>query len=144
MFHKITAVAPLAGYRLLAHFSDGQAKEYDLTPLLDQISAFRAFEDTPGLFEQVRVDAGGYGVSWNDDLDLSSDEIFAHGQPVTTPFDRLLSFGDATELWGLNESTLRKAVSYRKLVDGIDVKKYGKQWLVTRDAMEREYGPPRA
>ena len=53
----------------------------------------------------------------------------------------MLSFGDATALWGLNESTLRKAVSYRKLADGIDVKKFGKQWVVTRSAMEREYGP---
>ena len=144
MFHKITAAAPLPDLRLLAHFSDGQAREYDLAPLLDRLDAFRALKDTPGLFEQVQVDAGGFGVSWNDDLDLSSDEIFDHGRPVSTPFDRLLSFGDATELWGLNESTLRKAVSYRRLVNGIDVKKFGKQWLVTRDAMEREYGPPRA
>ena len=88
------------------------------------------------------MDPGGYGVSWNDDLDLSADELFANGQPVSTPFDRLLSFGDATQLWGLSESTLRKAVSYRRLVDGVDVKKFGKQWLVTRDAMEREYGQP--
>ncbi|MCQ2799394.1 MAG: DUF2442 domain-containing protein, partial [Bacilli bacterium] len=44
-------------------------------------------------------------------------------------------------LWNLNESTLRKAVSYGKLIDGIDVSKYGKQWVVTMKAMEREYGP---
>lgn len=47
---------------------------------------------------------------------------------------------DATDLWGLNESTLRKAVAYRKLVEGVDVQKFGKQWVVTRDAMERKYG----
>ena len=143
MFHKITAAAPLPELRLLVHFSDGQARKYDVSPLLDRFPAFRALNEVPGLFQQVRVDAGGYGVSWNDDIDLSADELFEHGQPVSTPFDRLLSFADATELWGLSESTLRKAVSYRKLVDGLDVKKYGKQWLVTRDAMEREYGQPR-
>lgn len=143
MFHKITTVAPLPDFRLLAHFSDGQAKEYDLKPLFAKYAVFHDTKETPGLFELVKVDAGGYGVSWNDDLDLSADEIFTNGRPVSTPFDRLLSFGDATELWGLSESTLRKAVSYRRLVDGIDVKKYGKQWLVTRDAMEREYGQPR-
>lgn len=143
MFHKITIVAPLPNFRLLAHFSDGQAKEYDLKPLFEKYAVFRDLEAIPGLLEQVQVDTGGYGVSWNDDLDLSADEIFANGSIVSTPFDGLLSFGDATELWGLSESTLRKAVSYRKLVDGVDVKKYGKQWLVTRDAMEREYGQPR-
>lgn len=144
MFHKITAAAPLSGLRLLVHFSDGQAREYDCTPLPERFPAFCSLVDVTGLFQQVRVDPGGYGVSWNDDLDLSADELFEHGHPVTTPFDRLLSFADATELWGLSESTLRKAVSYRKLIDGIDVRKFGKQWLVTRDAMEREYGQPRA
>ena len=31
------------------------------------------------------------------------------------PFDGLLSFSEATSLWGLNESTLRKAIVYGKL-----------------------------
>ena len=34
-----------------------------------------------------------------------------------------------------------KAVAYHKLVEGVDAQKYGKQWIVTRNAMEREYGP---
>ncbi len=143
MLHKITAAAPLPGLHLLVHFSSGEAREYDLSALPERFPAFRALQTVPGLFELVRVDAGGYGVSWNDDLDLSAEELYSHGVPVSTPFDRLLSFADATELWGLSESALRKAVAYRRLVDGVDVKKYGKQWLVTRDAMEREYGQPR-
>ncbi len=53
-----------------------------------------------------------------------------------------MSFADASELWGLSESALRKAVSYGKIVPGVDARKYGKQWIVTRDAMEREYGNP--
>jgi hypothetical protein len=31
------------------------------------------------LSRAVRVDAGGYGVSWNDDLDLSEDELWVNG-----------------------------------------------------------------
>ena len=42
-------------------------------------------------------------------------------------------------MWGLNESTLRKAVSYGKLVDGVDVCKFGKQWVVMIKSMEREW-----
>lgn len=54
-----------------------------------------------------------------------------------------MAFSDATTLWGLNESTLRKAVSYGKLVNGVDVCKYGKQWIVSSvEAMQREYGNP--
>ncbi len=59
---------------------------------------------------------------------------------MTNPFDGLLSFKEATDRWGLNESTLRKAVAYGKLVEGVDCKKFGKQWIVTEQAMIREYG----
>ena len=71
------------------------------------------------------------------------DELYENGVAVETPFDGLLAFSDATELWGLNESTLRKAISYGKLVNGVDVCKFGKQWVISRDAMQREYGEPK-
>ena len=66
--------------------------------------------------------------------------LWENGDVVETPFDGLMAFSDATELWGLNESTLRKAIAYGKLVNGVDVCKFGKQWVVSIDAMKREYG----
>ncbi len=59
---------------------------------------------------------------------------------MKTPFDGLMALGDATSIWGLHESTLRKAISYGKLVDGVDVYKFGKQWVISAEAMKREYG----
>ena len=94
-------------------------------------------------FFDVKVDQGGYGISWSDNIDLSCDELFFNGKIIKTPFDGLIAFTEACQLWNLNESTLRKAVSYGKLVEGIDVCKYGKQWVVTKQAMIREYGEPR-
>ena len=38
-----------------------------------------------------------------------------------------MDFTDATQLWGLNESTLRKAISCGKPVNGVDACKYGKK-----------------
>ena len=55
-------------------------------------------------------------------------------------FDNLLSFKEASQLWNLDDSTLRKAVANGKLIDGQDVKKFGKQWIITIEAMERVYG----
>ena len=63
---------------------------------------------------------------WNDELDLSCDELWENGVQANTPFDGLMSFGVATLLWGLNESTLRKAVVYGKLINGVDICKFGK------------------
>ena len=101
-------------------------------------------ENSPELFSSVEVDKGGCGIIWNDDLDLSCDELFENGKTVKTPFDGLMAFTDATQLWGLNESTLRKAIAYGKLVNGVDACKYGKQWVISTEAMKREYGQPKA
>ena len=63
---------------------------------------------------------------YNDDLDLSCDEVWENGTEVATLFDGLISFLDTSELWDLSESTLRKAVAYGKIVPGVDARKYGK------------------
>lgn len=119
-------------------------KIYDVKPLFAKWVPFKALENAPKLFSGVEVDTGGYGIIWNDDLDLSCDELFENGETVKTPFDGLMAFTDATQLWGLNESTLRKAIAYGKLVNRVDACKYGKQWVISTEAMKREYGQPKA
>ncbi len=139
MFHKIKNVSPLPEYKLSVQFSEGVTKIYDVKPLFQRLPVFKALENN-NEFASVYVDVGGYGIIWNDDLDLSCDELWDNGVTIQTPFDGLIAFSDATQLWGLNESTLRKAISYGKLVNGVDVCKFGKQWVVSIDAMIREYG----
>ena len=140
MFHKIKSVVPLSNYKLIVQFSEGVTKIYSVSPLFEKIPGFQILKETTGLFAEVFVDVGGHGIVWNDDVDLSCEELWENGKVMQTPFDGLISFGDATELWGLNESTLRKAISYGKLKNGVDVCKFGKQWVVSAEAMQREYG----
>ncbi len=141
MFHKIKNVSALPNYKLSVQFSEGVTKIYDVAPLIEKYEMFSDLK-SPEIFSSVKVDVGGYGVIWGDEFDISCDELFANGEQVKTPFDGLMAFSDATTLWGLNESTLRKAVAYGKLVNGVDVCKYGKQWIVSVEAMQREYGNP--
>ena len=143
MFHKIKSVGVLPEYELCVQFAEGVTKIYDVKPLFEKWKPFKALDGNPALFSGVEVDAGGYGIVWNDDIDLSCDELFENGQTVRSPFDGLIAFTDATELWGLNESTLRKAIAYGKLVQGVDACKFGKQWVISAEAMRREYGDPR-
>lgn len=142
MFHKIKSVTPLPDNILLVQFSEGVTKRYDLNPLLEKYPMFSPLKEQPELYFSVIVDTGGYGVIWNDDIDIACDELYFNGETVKTPFDGLIAFSDATQLWGLNESTLRKAITYGKLINGQDVCKYGKQWVISSDAMRREYGTP--
>ena len=143
MFHKVKAVNALENYRLSVQFAEGITKIYNVSQLFDKWEAFRYLKDNSSLFSNVQVDVGGYGIIWNDELDISCDELYANGEIIKTPFDGLMSFNDATTLWGLNESTLRKGITYGKLVNGVDVCKFGKQWIISMDAMKREYGEPK-
>ena len=141
MFHKIKNIFPLEDYKLLVQFVSGVTKIYDVKPLFKWKEVFNTLKEN-GLFYDVSIDIGGNGIVWNDDVDLSCDELWENGKTIETPFDGLISMGDATSIWGLNESTLRKAISYGKLKNGIEVCKYGKQWVVSINSMIREYGEP--
>lgn len=52
-----------------------------MEPLIKSHPAFALLRDHD-FFCRVRVDAGGYGISWNDDIDLSSNEVYEHGESV--------------------------------------------------------------
>ena len=57
--------------------------------------------------------------------------------------DEVMTFSAASEKWGLGESTLRSTVRTDKLQEGIDYRKSGKVWNITKDAMIRVYGEPK-
>lgn len=144
MFHKIKSVTAMPDFILCVQFSEGVTKHYDLKPLFDKYPMFAPLREHPELYHSVTVDVGGYGIIWNDDIDIACDELYFTGVSVKTPFDGLIAFSDATQIWGLNESTLRKAIAYGKLINGQDVCKFGKQWVISSEAMNREYGLPKA
>lgn len=139
MFHKIKNVSAFPDYKLSVQFSEGVTKIYDVSRLFDKYPMFCISTEE---FFKVTVDVGGYGIVWNDNLDLACEELWTNGTVVETPFDGLMAMSDATQIWGLNESTLRKAISYGKLINGVDVCKFGKQWVVATESMIREYGQP--
>lgn len=78
MFHKIKNVKPLKNYILEVIFQDDICKYYDVSCLFNKWQVFKKLT-TDGLFQQVKVDQGGYGVSWNDEIDLSCDELWENG-----------------------------------------------------------------
>ena len=76
----VRAVRPLSGKKLLVTFSTGEVRCYDCRPLLSQ-EPFRALEDA-GLFLRVHADPRGYGVIWNDEIDLAESELWINGTPA--------------------------------------------------------------
>ena len=142
MIHTIRAVRPLPFFRLCVQFSEGVTKIYHVTPWFEKSESFQSLKN-PKQFCKVKADRDGQRVIWNDETGLSCDELFENGHTIETCFDGLISFSDATKMWDLNESTLRKAVAYGKLLDGVDACNFGRQWVVSVEAMKREYGEPK-
>ena len=81
MFHRIQTATPLDDMQLLVTFQEGHKRLYDVKPLLSKWPAFKLLEN-PALFKMARVDAGGFGVVWNEELDLACDELWNEGMPV--------------------------------------------------------------
>ena len=77
---RIESVQPAGHMRLIVTFRNGERRAYDCRQLLNR-PQFGLLAD-PGLFRAVKVDAGGYGVSWNDEIDLSEYELWTNGDPV--------------------------------------------------------------
>lgn len=83
MTHKIDKVRALDNCIIEATFFNGTVKNYDMKNLYAALPQFRVFETNKVLFEEVQVDIGGYGISWNEDLDLDAEEIWEEGVEVS-------------------------------------------------------------
>ena len=77
---KIKSIKPIPPTGLLVLFDNGCERIYDCTNILD-LPSFRLLKD-PAFFKTVRVDIGGYGIIWNDDIDLSEYELWTNGKEI--------------------------------------------------------------
>lgn len=78
MFHKIVEVKPKDNFILIVKFENGIEKQYDIKILMNKFEVFKELNNEL-LFKKVKLDVGGYGISWNENIDLSSEEIWNNG-----------------------------------------------------------------
>ena len=70
IFHRVKSVKPLPDKILLVEF----------LKLIQTWPVFQMLDYVPGLFEQVQVDPGGYGIVWNEELDLDCNDLYFDGR----------------------------------------------------------------
>ena len=80
---KILSVQPLEDKKLLVKFVNGVEKIYDCRPLMEKFEPFKVLENEV-FFKQVKADDGGYGISWDDKVDLSEYELWTNAVEVVT------------------------------------------------------------
>jgi len=78
---KIVKIKPNSErYSIIILFSDGITKEVNMIQKLNEEFYFDIKDKN--LFEQVQIDNGGYGISWNDDVDMSEFELWNIGDEI--------------------------------------------------------------
>lgn len=80
MFPKIISVKVADDYVLFVTFDNHEVKKVDLSLKLSN-PRFEALKNKV-LFRNVEVDQGGYGISWNDDIDMSEYELWIEGESL--------------------------------------------------------------
>lgn len=74
---KIYSAKAIDDHTLEIEFDNHQKRIYDASHLFDN-ELFAPLR-SPALFKSVKVEQGGYAVSWSDSLDISEFELWSHG-----------------------------------------------------------------
>ena len=77
-YPNIIKIKVLEDYILKVFFDNEEIKIYDFKPNF-KYEIFSQLKDY-SIFKNVVVDVGGYGISWNDDCDLSEYELYLNGK----------------------------------------------------------------
>ena len=95
-----------------------------------------------GYVKCINKEEGDYEYIIEDDAIIynPSEGLIESTRKVVLEINEVMTFAEATQRWGLADSTLRKLATTNKLLEGLDFRKSGKVWLITKEAMERIYG----
>lgn len=78
MFHKIKNVETLNNKILKIYFENKKIKYYDMKNLIKKNINFKSLNND-AIFNMAKVDRGGYGVIWTDEIDISGEELYVNG-----------------------------------------------------------------
>lgn len=117
MFHKIKEIVSLNDLKITVVFQGGIKKVYDVTEMFNMFPQMKELEDET-LLNSAVLDAGGYGISWNDELDIDAEEIWDNGTEIGR------TEIDIAEKVGMEIATIRseKGITQKELAEitGID------------------------
>jgi hypothetical protein len=79
-YPTIEEIINIENFRMTIRFSEGTVKEVDLSPLLTK----EVFEplNQDAFFKQAQIDQGGFGIIWNDEIDISEAYLWDKGQTL--------------------------------------------------------------
>jgi hypothetical protein len=83
---RIVSAIAIDDTTLLIEFSNHDRKQYCIKHLLDK-PMFLLLQN-PSFFRSFQIDDGGYGIIWNDEMDLSEYELWRNGTNIVADDSR--------------------------------------------------------
>ena len=91
-FVKIEDIVPLEDFNLLVFFRNGKVKKCNLKNHFRQYRNFNVLLKDPDLFNRVRIQVGGYSVTWDESLNISDLVLYETGRPIPLSASDFASF----------------------------------------------------
>ena len=110
MFHKATKIEYRNGTVLELTFRDGCVKQFDMASMFEIYPPLRSLTDRT-VFTSGKLSPGGYGIVWNDELDLEAETVYTNGVlvgriPVPANMDIADALLSARASAGISQSEL--------------------------------------
>ncbi|GEM_PF-1134513 len=76
---RIKEIKVMENYKLMIVFYSGDVKVLDLKPIMEEYPLFHALEENK-LFENAKIDLGGFGIVWNNEFSISAGDAFERSE----------------------------------------------------------------
>lgn len=120
---KIEDVVPLQNCSLLVFFRDGTIRKCELDKYFEGAPRFSILRNRPDFFAHVRIQSGGYGVQWDENLSIPDSELYKMGKRIllttddfrTFASERIINAAEAAEVLGCSRQYINTLVKTDKL-----------------------------
>lgn len=140
---KVEDVLVLEDMCLLIFFRNGEIRKCGLKEYFEKHRMFRTLSMYPEYFDRVRVQAGGYGICWNEDMVISDEALYRMGVKIPLSVEdfyrfverNLVNSAEAANILGCSRQNIEKLIDGGKLHP---VKRLAKSTLLRRAEVEQQ------
>lgn len=120
---RVDDVIPLQNNCLLVFFRDNIVKKCNLTEFFNKTPRFAILAKQLEIFRNVKIQPGGYGVQWDENLSISNDLLYKIGKCVPLSADdfksiaseRIINTSEAAEILNCSRQYINELVKAEKL-----------------------------
>ncbi|MCD8045743.1 MAG: helix-turn-helix domain-containing protein [Clostridiales bacterium] len=131
---RIEDVVPLDCFSLLVFFRNGAVKKCDLKSYFQDHVSFHILLKREDYFKNMRIQTGGYGVTWDDTMNIADSELYLLGKEIPLCLSdfrnyvryRVITVAEAAEILGCSRQNIDDLTKRGKLHP---IKTFGKSTL---------------